>query len=613
MRGLFKNIRFRPLGMALGVTVPLLVMLWHLLAVTGRSRDPETIVGELGGTMSFVSDPMPNHACTRLIFIQKGGKGHSYDVCFSSAPFQKKILFEQPISQSGSRDLDPSLMGWSPDDKLFAYGRRCNDQWEIVICDGHTGACLAVVPFNFRPPGAGWSLSAWSEAVWLSPELLAFSDSRRVLHAVRKDHDQWLQPQTFDCFRNTPPKHPGIILTEGFKGFSAFDADSVVWLEDGSLFVCGPHSAAPVTLWKSIDDNRVLEFSYSQTSAKFLVRCQDTNGPYLAYLYPQKRGGRIASVTMAGVMRIKPDESLPAHLSFINNGEGYAFLNQPYPDPDQLVIKPNDSHAATQFLWSGNQGRIKYFAAGDHAIYLISSLNDMPTGIWRYDLASATAECVMPQVPKYFSDSQNGRLTTDTITNGAGEKLTFYLHSTAEPSAKPTYPLVIGIPGAAVTVCWNDDINAFSDCGAFSVTIDRTHRDSSKWADDAFTVYKALAKRPDIDTNRIFLFADSAGTGSVFELLEQNPEFWHGAIMFGATSFPDPTGFRVARIFMDNGSDDSAFGAEGIKVPMRFQDKAAKAGIPVTLFLHPGEGHILIRGTNNMERVREALIFLDEN
>jgi dipeptidyl aminopeptidase/acylaminoacyl peptidase len=47
-----------------------------------------------------------------------------------------------------------------------------------------------------------------------------------------------------------------------------------------------------------------------------------------------------------------------------------------------------------------------------------------------------------------------------------------------------------------------------------------------------------------------------------------------------------------------------------MEVPKRFQDSAAKAGIPVTLIIHPGLRHTLTVPSADRERLREALIFL---
>jgi len=595
MYSLFQKIRSRPLGMAIAVAAPLMVVLWHLLALAARPAHLGKIVAELGSVMELVNEylnpsPCPNHACTKLVFLETTENGAG--VFFSDAPGRRKLLFEELCGGDDYNLLKESLMGWSPDDAFFAYGRYYkSSDWQIVFCDGNTGAEVAVVRCN----------EFVAAAAWLSPECLAFANIDGVLYIMRKNNDQWTRPKTFKCFRNASYKPP----TEGIVGFTAFDANTVVWRQGGTLFACSEDSDAPVKLWESTNDDTLLEFSLARS--KFLARFRDAQGEYFANLYPQKENGRIVGVTVANVTRIHSGEF---HFTLINHGEGYAYLTDVGESPCTLVVKPDNSHPPMQFQL---QDQVQNFVAGEHAIYVVSSLHDEPSGIWRCDLASGAMECVAPNVEKPFACVRNPRLTTDTITNGAGEPLTYYWLSPTHSAAVTKHPLVIGILGIGQYFAWSVNFEAFANCGAFFVSLDRHQRDSSQWADDAFAVYENLARRPDMDTNKVFLFAESAGAFSVFELLEKNPKLWRGAILFSPSSFPEPSQIPGSRIFMDNCGDDMAFGAEGMKVPMRFQDAAALAGIPVTLIIHPGLGHASSWPVAVRERLREAMIFLNEN
>jgi hypothetical protein len=563
-------MRSNRLGIALCIAVPLVVVLWHLIALAARPPHLNQVVAELGSTMRFVADPIPNHACTRLIFIQT--TEHGYGVFFSEAPGKRKLLFEQPSGGAGYGNLDESLMGWSPDDQLFAYGRH-SSQWEVVICDGNTGAEVAL----------------------LSPELLALADSERVLQTLRHHHDQWVPPQPFKFCANASNQLPD----DPIRGLAAYGADSVVWRQGGTLFACGPESDAPATLWESTAGNTLLEFSVSPPR-KLLVHCRDANAEYFARFYPTNR--------IEVVTRIEGNECRPNHLSLVNNAEGYAYLNQPGAKPDTLVIKPDDSHPATEIQW---QDQVRYFAAGKDAVYVVSSLNDQPPGIWRCDVASGATEGVVPNVEKPFRYVLNSHIAVEAITNGTGERLTCYLLSPAHLTGRTKHPLVIGILGyQEMGFTWSANHEAIANCGAFFASVDRHQRDYSKWADDAFAAYEALIKRPDIDANKVYLYGDSAGTSTVYELLERNPKLWRGIILFSPTGFPDPARIPGLRIFIDNGGADPNFGPRGMEVPMDFQDSAAKAGIPVTLIIHPGLGHIFRMPAGERERMREALIFL---
>ncbi len=581
-----RHFVFRPVAVALAITAPLVVCVWHGLALLGRPARMNQIVAELGSTMRFLTPPLPNHADTRLLFIQTTENG--YGVFFCEAPGKRKLLFEQRHKGNEYGKLDETLMGWSPDDKLFAYSRR-SSRWEIVICDGESGAEVGVVPSNRYVSGAAW----------LSPQLLALVDSGRVLYTLRQVGSQWARPQPFKYSRKAANR----LGKQRVEGFSALGPDSVVWQQGGTLWSCASDADGPGKLWQSTATNRLLGFSFSPASRKLLLHCQDGSGQYFASLYPGQRPDEARLLA-----RIDPNEYRPHHVTWINGGEGYAFLTQTAATPDTLVVKAGESHAATQFRW---QDQARTLTAGDHAIYVTSSLNDQPTGIWKYDPGSGAAECVVPNVAQRFRYAQNSHIGREVVTNAAGETLTYYLLAPAHLLGRQKHPLVLGILGTGeMGFTWSANHEAIANTGAYFACVDRHGREYSQWGDDTLAVYQALASRPGIDTNTVYLYADSAGVASVYELLERMPGLWRGLVLFSPTYFPDPARLPRTRIFMDNGAEDPSFGKEGAQVPRRFQDAAAQAGIPVRLLIHPGLKHTFRLPPVERERMREALVFL---
>ena len=584
--------------MAVAISAPLLVVLWHLFALATRPPHLNQIVAELGSTMRFVANPSPNHAGTRLVFIQT--TEHGYGVFFSEAPGKRKLLYEQLNQGAGYGNLDESLLGWSPDDNLFAYCRRTTG-WEIVICDRNTGAEVGVVPVR----------SMLSSAAWLAPEVFVVADDKRVLQTVRRHHDQWVQPLPFSFYSllssatesATPsdPQAPARLSDLPIRGLAPFGADCVVWQQGGNLFACGPASNSPAILWESTADNTLLEFA-SAEPRKLLLHCRDASGEYLARFYPPNQ--------VRDLTRIQGDQPQPSHLMLINDGQGCAFFTQTSEDPDRLLILPDGIHPGAEIRW---QDQVRFFAAGKNAIYVVSSLNDEPPAIWRCDAASGSTECVVPNVENRFRYTLNSHIAIEAITNAAGEALTCYLLAPAHLTGNRKHPLVVGILGyQEMGFTWSANHEAIANCGAFFATVGRRHRDFSNWADDAFAAYETLIKKPDIDASKVYLYGDSAGTSTVYQLLQRNPKLWRGVILFSPTRFPDPSQIPGQRIFIDNGGADPNFGQRGIAVPMDFQDDAAKAGIPVTLLIHPGLGHIFRMPAGERERMREALIFLGQ-
>lgn len=89
--GLVKRVSSKPMGIALTVATPLLMLSWHLIALTNRPLHLDQIVAELGSTTTklFYYDPMPDHDETRLVYIESTENG--YGIFWSTiADGQKK-------------------------------------------------------------------------------------------------------------------------------------------------------------------------------------------------------------------------------------------------------------------------------------------------------------------------------------------------------------------------------------------------------------------------------------------------------------------------------------------------------------------------------------------
>ena len=58
------------LGLLLALAIPLLLFLCHHLAANRNGGQVHQMVEELGSILVFAGRPLPNHACTKLVFIQ---------------------------------------------------------------------------------------------------------------------------------------------------------------------------------------------------------------------------------------------------------------------------------------------------------------------------------------------------------------------------------------------------------------------------------------------------------------------------------------------------------------------------------------------------------------
>ncbi len=570
-----KGLPSKKSAIVLTLTVPTLVFLWHLAALACRPVHFNKIVSELGSaTIGRFYTLMPDHSEESLAFMQAEENGYGIYLCKIGEG--KRILIDEDLySQKGSPHQ--TLLGWSPDDDLFAFSRYKN-RWEIVICDGETGETRATIPINDKV----------LYGTWLSPQKLAFVNRGFTIFTVNGAKRKWDAPKPLFGKRESVP----------IQNVTALGANAVAWQQGNTIWSCGESSPVPVKIWDS-KTNFLIQFSLSSASNKILLNYQNTKGQFLACFH-LGQPDRLEDVT-----RVNTNEYHVGNLTLINNGKGYAFLSQ-IGTSNILFAKWDDSRDLDQFVWPD---QISRFVPGQHEIFVASSLNNGPTGIWKYDLASGSADCVVPRADDNLFYNITTTAEWNHITNSSGNPLTYYLYVPPGQVSKQKHPLIIGVDGIAPAgFAWNPNFQGFADCGYFYAYVERYQRDYFEWGQDVLSVYKRLAKRPDIDTNRVYLYGVSAGTGPVSELLSQKPGLWRGAVLLSAGALPDPFQIPGKRIFVDGGGLDPGFNQR----VRQFQQNAAKAGIPVTLMIFPGLDHMLNRTPYaEKEQFREVMLFLN--
>ena len=685
------NVVAKPRAILLVVTVPLCVLGLHLLALIQRPPHLNQVVAELGSISRFMRDPVVNHAGTKLLFVKTTDNGYGVFLC-DLASGQRKLIYEEMERGSGFGDLDESLLGWSPDDKLLAYSRH-SDQWELAVCDGETGASVAVLPVDHFIPSAAW----------LTSKSFVFADSERTLYLSKPTNDQWSRPRVFKYFWDDSHK----LANDQIENLARGDDSTVIWQQGGAWWKCGPDSEAPgqMTNYMSPDskfttatmDSGKANRDFTWYEQGYNVMAPATGVPVhgttftnislpdhvytmapdykvndavlidstftnacltlvspaafskLSFLVAAGNGNPVIAYTVhyadgttdTGSF-VAPDWFSTASPAFVAHGRrsvsGSSFGDVDSPNPRMFsadVDLPHSASAITSidlargsggghaaiFAVSGSAGRnfsplevtgynadlIVENSAGQRVVYAIKALNDEPAGIWKYDSTPDSPVCVVPNAEKKFKYARYCHIERGPATNAASDALTYYL--LPPPHAKPgeKCPLVVGILGIGeMGFDWSANHEAIANCGAYFVSVDRNGRDYSQWAEDALTVGRALMGKLAIDTNAVYLYADSAGTWPVYSLLGDHPEVWRGAVLFSPGGFPEPAKVRGKRLFFDCGGGDGELAIRATN----FQAQATQAGLPITLLVHPGLGHTFRVPRVERERMREALVFL---
>lgn len=616
MKKTIKGILAKPVSLVVAVVVPLLIVGWHLassskkttysigttnvgkLAETeangknpnsiSKKSDLENIAKEVGSIGKFIGAPVPNSAGTKILFEETVETGVGMFFC-ETPNGHRQLLYEQPEKNYHVHDIH--FLGWSPDDKYFAYCRK-TDKREVVICDGESGQTVTTIPV---------SQTIYS-GMWLSSQDFVYLDRNQTLREIRQLRGQWQRPNRFKSFKNVPEEkstdaqdEPGSVGAP-LKNLTAI-AESVVWQQGGTIWGCSYNANAPVKIWESTT-NELLEFSYSQRDQAFLMHCKDAKGEFLASYIPGK--GQFPA-RFSELTRIS---TLPAtNVTCINGLKGYVYLTKNDTGHNTFLIKKDDSSKPFLQSWSS----IKSFTVTDNQLFVIgarSFTNDL-VGIWQYSFAANSLTCAVPNQESSFKYAKFDATPPIIITNSFGEKRSYKLKSPADFSSSKKYPVVIGEG-------WSGYQLAVANGGDYFANLSREDRSVEQWKADMMAAYADVVKNPNIDTNAVYLIGISAGADVVVELLEQKPDLWHGAILFSPRTYPDASRLHVSKILIDSGSADIVLAGAGRKRLSQFQDAALHAGIPVTVAIHGDAAHVYRSVGAERERVQELVKFLFE-
>ena len=595
-----KWISLRRTKLQIAAVLPAVVLIWHVVARL-NNRHLEKIAAELASAKEFFGAPGPNHAGTKLFFSQTSESGvTAYLVDIATG--QQKFLYEH--EQSHLQGV--GLLGWSPDDKLFAYSVRA-PEGKIVICDGNSGDTVGTVAES----------KIIAEGTWLSAESLVYLNSDQNFTVVRKANDEWHKGRLFankpaeeknpaeaggkdredkQKTRRSPSK-----AKEPIQSLTALSATSVAWKQGGSILGCEIGAEAPAKIWDSTT-NTLLSFYFSRQRELFRLHCADKDGELVYTFYP---AAIWHTERMTAPERISHDgiSATASNLTFIEDGDGYAsFVHR--QGLDTILIKPGNSPETSLLSWDC----VDNFVSTDGHVFVTGSSTNGPLEIWDYEFKSHSLHCAVPAIDHPFRYAGISTPTDHKTTAPSGRQINFRLWSPVTFVPGNRYPLVIGFSGRR----WRAQEASVPNAGAFLASF--AGNGSEDWPGDTVAVLQALTENPNIDRNRVYLMGVSAGASVSSELLEDRPDLWRGAILLSPVSFPSASHVKASGILMDSGGNDTHLKrVGGVSRLKEFQDTAAKMGIPVTLAIHDGASHVYRSSMAERERIQEVLEFLARN
>jgi len=371
-------------------------------------------------------------------------------------------------------------------------------------------------------------------------------------------------------------------------------------------FGSSPLSPQSSFVWLDPQINGLTGFSYSKETGRFLISRSVNGRDSLWLLKPELGVSTNASLVMQGrFLRNAQWTGLRefAYFSHEIGHSGFVLTDLSGKENDRLFEHGNIS-------WFG--------VTPDQKKVLFSGTvsNEPAAGIWQCDLVNGELRAVA--AASDFSSAYAHRLNSSygTLKIATGRILHYHLFFPANFDRHKKYPLVIGSTPLGVMMNgphgrqWAPDL---ATCGAFVITIDRAgwFESLNLWEENVMSVYQHLRHDPCLDFHRVYLFAASAETLPMSELLAKSPGRWKGAIFLNPAGLPD---FSKAPLFQTRPKILISTGGEEHQEARfkSFQTNALNSGLLTEIIVHPGENHHVVGNAAQLERTKSMTHFIFE-
>jgi dienelactone hydrolase len=558
------------------------------------------MIEELGSILVYAGRPMPNKAGDKLTFLQYRTIGSrtndSWGLYLQDVADGKLQLIDELSTATWEESWvydQVRTFGWSPDDQFFAYAR--NGMKEVVLYDVVAGKCagtfLATKPFT--------------SGDWLSAKKLACTDGEQIFE-IEKVGDVW---QGLRVFASSEGGLKGVSTGKSpIETIQTFSSNSLLWRQGSTLCrsIAGDFSEQ---LWQ-MPTNELVDFHINKETGKILLHGREhgrnKRGDFLAELEAKSSPDQFAMTSPEWIEFTAYTGYRASQLRSINGGLGCSYLHVSGDMLNTLTVQMHRGDAPVQLPL---RGEIKSFAVNGQKLFVMGAMTNEPVGLWKYDLVSGELDQLSSNQRQDF---QYASSQPALVSRTKERSLTYYLLRPARLDPKRLPPLVLGIMGIGEKAyVWDRYAQTIANCGYYFVTVDRRGRAEHEWGEDARIVHEALTKAIKFDTNNTYLLGISVGAPPVNQLLRDNPALWRGAIFLSPGSLPETTCLYTKRLFVDIGGLDPIWGANSVRAK-EFQDRAARGGADMRLFIRPNVGHNCRLLSVEKERLHQLAAFLDD-
>lgn len=338
------------------------------------------------------------------------------------------------------------------------------------------------------------------------------------------------------------------------------------------------------TLWRSFT-NHPSEVAYSKGSGTFLLNCSSENRNSLIRLNRYTGITTEEPLTTAQSCTFRPRSAWTDDSPIFTSQGGSSESVRLSDDGLNTFCIGRDLGSMQQRLpWCG--GVTAHCSLNNGHLYVVGYPTNEPPGVWDYDVANGSMDCIVSGLSQPLKRATYVAPSYGLLTNASGATSGYSLWKPAGFSTRKKYPAILC---QTVNGEWLPFIETAANLDCYFAMAHRPYwlgRKLQDWPTDVMALYQSLASNPNVDTNRIFLWAHSAESGYLCQLLREKPQLWRGAILFDYGAMPDLESLRGKKLFIVGGVKDD--GSAELK---KYQERALAAGVTLKLILQENSAH----------------------
>ncbi len=522
-------------------------------------RDLQRLAKKFSSIYAYMEPPVVNHAGTAIGMIRNTPNGPGIFIADLVDKKERMICVTNDAADIGQ----PHVYGWSPDDATFVY------RWNVAL--HFVNAAGTPIQGEISTPYmVGFTWLSVNSCVYIDS---GTNDENGVQVAVaRKIDTGWRETTNW----------PLTTIKGKPKALLAVDTNTVAWIADSAIWQMNVSSGKIQKLYSNTNGD-ITSLAYSGDTGTYLF-VQATRRSRTSTLFTLFNGTRTQE---------SDGKSMIEDAKWIDHGKSCIYrVND--GDNSFLLSRELAKNKEAKFF-----PRFQIYDSSCHdndsRVYVFASRTNEAPSLWQCDVATGnTSRLLTPwgfkDAPVCFQPALDGYAPMPNKHFNH-----FVLIPPADFSRQKKYPLVIGMQGYDwMNVAHATYSQALANCGAY-VALTGYHytRQSTDalldYTNNVMAVYNQMAKNPNVDTSRVYIFAFSSSTIVVNCLIEAHPSLWRGAMLFNPTApLPTPNAKHFPKLLVTAGSDEEWLW----KQFPAYKGKMAQAGIAVETHVHADTGHI---------------------